>query len=84
MYWIAAGLAVSGVTAALASAPAPPVHRPPTARQQLVECMTKQMSASRTISYLEAENVCKLRIQSQTAMLASSAAAKAAGGGRSR
>jgi hypothetical protein len=83
---MAAGLAAC-CGFALAAEPATPVHRPLSARQQLVACMTKQMSASRTISYLEAENVCKMRIQSQNAMLASSAAAGPAAkaeGGQSR
>lgn len=77
--WIAAGLAACGGVS-LAAVPATPAHRPPSPRQLLIACMTQQMSASRTISYIEAGNVCKMRIQSQNAILASNAAAKAGGG----
>jgi hypothetical protein len=33
------------------------------AKHQLVECMTKRMSASRTLSYNEAMRACKERLQ---------------------
>jgi hypothetical protein len=34
-------------------------------RRQLMDCMTKQMSASRTISYNEAAKVCKDQLKSR-------------------
>jgi hypothetical protein len=36
------------------------------ARRQLSACMTKQMQASRTLSYNEATKLCKERLKSQT------------------
>ena len=39
-------------------------------RRQLVACMTKQMSSSRTISYIEATKVCKELQKSQSSTLA--------------
>ena len=77
--WIAAGLALGGLTAT-AAVPSNPLHRQPSARRQLIACMTKQMSADRTISYIEATNVCKARIELQNALLASGDAARVRGG----
>ncbi|MDB6085269.1 MAG: hypothetical protein JWN43_3150 [Gammaproteobacteria bacterium] len=56
------------------------VAHPQSPRRQLVACMTKQMSASKTISYNEATKVCKAQLKSQGATLASSGTAKPAGG----
>ena len=39
-------------------------------RRQLASCMTKQMNASRTISYNDAAKVCKLQQKSQNDNLA--------------
>ncbi len=39
-------------------------------RRQLASCMTKQMNASRTISYNDAAKVCKLQQKSQNGNLA--------------
>jgi hypothetical protein len=55
-------------------------NRPPSTRHQLMMCMTKRMSASKTISYNEATKVCKAQLKSQSATLASSGGGKAAGG----
>jgi hypothetical protein len=54
--------------------------RPASPRHQLMLCMTKQMSASRTISYNEATKVCKAQLKSQSAALAASGGGKSAGG----
>jgi hypothetical protein len=45
-------------------------------KKQLIGCMTKQMSASRTISYNEATKVCKDLIKSQSDTLVASNATK--------
>ncbi|MDP9013416.1 MAG: hypothetical protein M3O41_12295 [Pseudomonadota bacterium] len=46
--------------------------RPPSPKRLMVACMTKQMSASKTLSYNEATKLCKAQLQSQNATLASS------------
>jgi hypothetical protein len=48
------------------------------ARHQLMACMTKAMSASKTISYNQASKLCKQQLQ--TPAMASTAATKPAGG----
>ena len=60
------------------TASAEPAGRQASIRHRLVLCMTKQMSASRTISYNEATKVCKAQLQGQASRpaLASSAAIK--------
>ncbi|MDP8984990.1 MAG: hypothetical protein M3N97_08080 [Pseudomonadota bacterium] len=47
--------------------------RPPAPKRLLIACMTKHMSASKTLSYNEATRVCKAQLRSQDAALASSA-----------
>jgi hypothetical protein len=39
---------------------------PPAARRLLMACMTRQMAASRTISYNEASAICKAQLQPKT------------------
>jgi hypothetical protein len=46
-------------------------------KKQLIGCMTKQMSASRTISYNEATKVCKDLMKSQSEPLVASNTTKA-------
>jgi hypothetical protein len=46
--------------------------RPVSPRRQLAVCMSKQMSASRTISYNEATVVCKAQLKAKVPALASS------------
>jgi len=46
--------------------------RPPSPKRLLIACMTKKMSASRTISYNEATKVCQAQLKTQSATLASS------------
>jgi hypothetical protein len=45
-------------------------------KRQISDCMSKQMSASRTISYNEASKLCKQQIKTQNASLASGTATK--------
>jgi hypothetical protein len=52
-------------------------------RQQLINCMNKRMSASRTISYNEATKVCKAQLlAAQSATLAAVSGKNAGGFGR--
>jgi hypothetical protein len=52
-------------------------HAPsPSPKRLLIACMSKQMSASKTISYNEATKLCKAQLKSQSATLASSTAVK--------
>ncbi len=43
-------------------------------KRQISECMSKQMSASRTLSYNEASKICKAQLKSQSPTLANGAA----------
>jgi hypothetical protein len=45
-------------------------------RRQLADCMTKRMSASKTISYNEAAKVCKDQLKSQKDSMAANNATK--------
>jgi hypothetical protein len=45
-------------------------------RRQMVSCMTKQMSASKTISYNEATKLCRDQLKSQNGSVATNTAAK--------
>jgi hypothetical protein len=47
------------------------ISHPVSPRHQLMACMTKRMSASKTISYNEATKVCKAQLKSQNPALAS-------------
>jgi hypothetical protein len=49
-------------------------------RRQLIACMNKRMSASRTISYNEAAKGCRDQLKAESATLASSAPVKPVGG----
>jgi hypothetical protein len=48
----------------------------PSPKRLLIACMSKQMSASKTLSYNEATKLCKAQLKSQSATLASSTAVK--------
>jgi len=50
---------------------ADPADRPTSPRHQVLACMTKKMSASRSISYNEAAKLCTAQLQAQNATLAS-------------
>jgi enoyl-CoA hydratase/carnithine racemase len=64
------GLWAGGAGAADASS------HPPSAKRQLIMCMTKRMSDSRTLSYNDATKLCKEQLQAQRATLAQSVMAK--------
>lgn len=49
---------------------------PPSAKRQLVMCMTRRMSDSRTLSYNEATKLCKEQLEAQRVTLAQSVLAK--------
>ncbi len=57
-----------------------PGSHPVSYRHQLIACMTREMSASRTISYNEATRVCKTRLAAPAPVLASSVAEKSVTG----
>jgi hypothetical protein len=70
--------------AALSGAPAlanNPPSRPPTAWHQLQVCMSRQMTASRTISYNDAAKSCAALLKAQNAAVASTGLQRPAGGG---
>jgi hypothetical protein len=77
---IMVGLATVSVVLMSARAAADPASHPASARHQLMACMTKHMSASKTLSYNEATRVCKAQMKSQSATLASGTGVKSAGG----
>jgi hypothetical protein len=53
-----------------------PIGHAPSPKRLLIACMSKQMSASRTLSYNEATKLCKAQLKSQSATLASGTAVK--------
>ena len=70
-----------GVTSALlmvAQACADPANRPQTPRRQLMDCMSRRMSADRTLSYNDAVKRCKEQMKTQDAAVISSNPAKPA------
>jgi hypothetical protein len=56
-------VALGGLILGAQTAGAQPESPAVIAKHQLVECMTKRMSASRTLSYNEAMRACKERLQ---------------------
>jgi hypothetical protein len=70
-----------GVTSALlmvGQACADPGNRPQTPRRQLMDCMTRRMSADKTLSYNEAVKRCKQQMKTKDAAVISSNLAKPA------
>jgi hypothetical protein len=70
-----------GVTSALlmvGQVCADPPNRPQTLRRQLMDCMTRRMSADRTLSYNEAVKRCKEQMKTKDAAVISSILAKPA------
>lgn len=71
-----------GVTSALLmvgqACAADPGNRPQTPRRQLMDCMTRRMSADRTLSYNEAVKRCKEQMKTKDAAALSSNPAKPA------
>jgi hypothetical protein len=64
------GLPADGARAAEAGS------HPPSAKRQLVMCMTKRMSDSKTLSYNDASKLCKEELAAQRVTLAQSVLAK--------
>lgn len=70
-----------GVTSALlmgGRACADPTNRPQTPRRQLMDCMTRRMSADKTLSYNEAAKRCKEQMKTKDATVISNNLAKPA------
>jgi len=66
-----------GIGVASGSARAADVaSRPVSAKRQLVLCMTKRMSDSKTLSYNEATKLCKEQLEAQRVTLTTSVLAK--------
>lgn len=65
MKWSVVFLIGASVAAISQAVAVTPVSHAILNRRQLADCMTKQMAASRTISYNEASKVCKDRIKAQ-------------------
>jgi len=74
---MATALLVAGNAVAVKSMSPSAMHK-----RQLVGCMARQMSASKTISYNEAAKLCKDQLKSRNDSWAANEAAKPAGGGR--
>jgi hypothetical protein len=73
-------IALIGAAGVATQAMAVDPNRPVSPRRQLMVCMNKQMSASRTISYNEATAVCKAQLKAKAPTLASSIQSKPASG----
>jgi hypothetical protein len=73
-------LVASGAAFVSAQAIGNAMGHPLSPRHQLTACMTKQMSASKTISYNDASKLCKQQLQAQTPTLASTVVSKPASG----
>jgi hypothetical protein len=54
---------------------ADPPARPRTSRHQIADCITKRMSASRTVSFNEATKACKDQLKAQGENLTSNTSA---------
>jgi hypothetical protein len=74
--YAAATIGISAMVTAPASAANPPVLNASVQnKRQLIGCMNKQMSASRTISYNEATKLCKDLMKTASEVVARSDAA---------
>jgi len=58
---------------------AEPINHSVSSKHQLIACMTKRMSASRTVSYNDAAKLCKDQLKAQNSSVTPSAAVKPAG-----
>jgi len=73
----ACGIAIMGLGLLAEGASAADVSsRPLSVKRQLVMCMTKRMSDSRTLSYNDAGKLCKEQLEAQRVTLAQSVLAK--------
>ncbi len=73
-------LVASGAVLISAQAFSNSISHPLSPKHQLIACMTKRMSASKTISYNEATKVCKEQLKAQTPTLASTAVSRPVSG----
>jgi hypothetical protein len=71
---------VAGVLLMGAQATADPKRQPPTARRQLLDCMSQRMAADKALSYNEAAKRCKELTKSKGATIVSSNPAKSPNG----
>ena len=71
-------IGVAGVLLMVAQAIADPRSQPRTPRRQLMDCMTRRMSADRTLSYNEAVKRCKAEKKIKDAAIPSGNPAKPA------
>jgi hypothetical protein len=78
MYRVLTAIGVAGVLIMGAQAIADPRSQPPTARRQLLDCMSRRMSADKTLSYNEAAKRCKEQAKNKGATMISSDPAKSA------
>jgi hypothetical protein len=69
---------VAGVLLIGAQTIADPRSQPPTARRQLLDCMSRRMSADKALSYNEAAKRCKEETKNKGATKISSNPAKSA------
>jgi hypothetical protein len=67
---------VAGILLVVAQAIADPKRPPPTARRQLLDCMSQRMSADKALSYNEAAKRCKEQTKNKGATIISSNPAK--------
>jgi hypothetical protein len=78
--WIvtaACGMALMGLVGLADGASAADAgSRAASAKRQLIMCMTKRMSDSRTLSYNEASKLCKEQLEAQRVTVAQSVVAK--------
>ena len=73
----ACGIVVMGLGLAAAGARAAEVNsRPVSAKRQLVLCMSKRMSDSKSLSYNDATKLCKEQLEAQRVTLTTSVLAK--------
>jgi hypothetical protein len=67
---------VAGILLMVAQAIADPKRQPPTARRQLLDCMSQHMSADKALSYNEAAKRCKDQTKNKGTTIISSNPAK--------
>jgi ABC-type proline/glycine betaine transport system permease subunit len=70
---------MAGAALICAQALADPMSHSVSNKHQLIACMTKRMSASRSVSYNDAAKLCKDQLKAQNSSVTPSAAVKPAG-----
>ena len=71
-------MAVTGVVLMGAQAFADPRSQPQTPRHQLMDCMTRRMSADKKLAYNQAAKLCKEQLKTQNGAITPSNPAKSA------